>query len=219
MAPPAAGFLLGTPAEKQLAGVAAGCASVVVCRASPSQKAAVVRMMMEYEVILNPELHTPELCHFVLRLPQPEGRRRAHDDGVRGDTGFAICTVASSEYRSAIVHHQTTPEKGCSYQESHCDNIYRVTAITSTGRSARTKARWLAKRNLSMAMTPLQIDTAQAGRRGPFSRWLARYKRRMDYKMLAIGDGEQLLRWHLTEAPSDNICRAPPPNGASHTTS
>lgn len=44
------GFILGTPAEKQLAAVAAGCASVVVCRASPSQKAAVVRMMMEYEV-------------------------------------------------------------------------------------------------------------------------------------------------------------------------
>lgn len=30
--------------------MAAGCASVVVCRASPSQKAAVVRMMMQYEV-------------------------------------------------------------------------------------------------------------------------------------------------------------------------
>ena len=50
----AAGFLLGTPAEKQLAAVAAGCASVIVCRASPSQKAAVVRMMMEYEVSLDP---------------------------------------------------------------------------------------------------------------------------------------------------------------------
>lgn len=36
-----------------------------------------------------------------------------------------------------------------------------------------------------------QVDTAQAGKRGKFSRWLARYKRRMDFKMLAIGDGEQ----------------------------
>lgn len=38
-----------------------------------------------------------------------------------------------------------------------------------------------------------QVDTAQAGKRGKFSRWLARYKRRMDFKMLAIGDGEQPL--------------------------
>mmetsp|Transcript_7573 Transcript_7573/g.22355 ORF Transcript_7573/g.22355 Transcript_7573/m.22355 type:complete len:1298 (+) Transcript_7573:304-4197(+) len=43
------GFILGTPAEQQLAAVAAGCASVIVCRASPSQKAAVVRMMTQYE--------------------------------------------------------------------------------------------------------------------------------------------------------------------------
>ena len=33
-----------------LAQVAAGCGSVIVCRASPSQKAAIVRMMMRYEL-------------------------------------------------------------------------------------------------------------------------------------------------------------------------
>lgn len=78
-----AGFILGTPAEQRLAAIAAGCASVVVCRASPSQKAAVVRMMMQYE-----------------------------------------------------------------------------------------------------------LATAQAGKRSSLGRWLARYRKRMDYKMLAIGDGE-----------------------------
>lgn len=88
----AAGFILGTPAEQRLAAIAAGCASVVVCRASPSQKAAVVRMMMQYE-----------------------------------------------------------------------------------------------------------LATAQAGKRSSLGRWLARYRKRMDYKMLAIGDGEA-GRKHATTA-------------------
>jgi hypothetical protein len=64
----AAGFLLGTPAEKQLAAVAAGCASVIVCRASPSQKAAVVRMMMEYEVTTGSCIGNLALRHFSLRI-------------------------------------------------------------------------------------------------------------------------------------------------------
>lgn len=35
---------------KQLAELSSRCSSVVVCRSSPSQKAAIVRMMMEYEL-------------------------------------------------------------------------------------------------------------------------------------------------------------------------
>jgi hypothetical protein len=47
------------------------------------------------------------------------------------------------------------------------------------------------------------VDTAQAGKRGKFSRWLARYKRRMDFKMLAIGDGEQPVLWLMTNTYMD----------------
>lgn len=36
--------------EKVLADVCARCGAVVICRSSPSQKAAVVRMMSEYEM-------------------------------------------------------------------------------------------------------------------------------------------------------------------------
>lgn len=45
-----AGSILGTPLQPLLAEVAAACGSVIVCRASPSQKAAIVRMMMDYEL-------------------------------------------------------------------------------------------------------------------------------------------------------------------------
>ncbi len=42
--------ILGTQMEQELAAVGAQCGSVVICRSSPSQKAAVVRMMSEYEM-------------------------------------------------------------------------------------------------------------------------------------------------------------------------
>ena len=42
--------VLGSPLEPVLAQLGAQCGSVVICRASPSQKAAIVRMMAEYEV-------------------------------------------------------------------------------------------------------------------------------------------------------------------------
>jgi magnesium-transporting ATPase (P-type) len=41
--------MLGTHLEKRLAAVGAACASVVVCRSSPSQKAAIVCMMRDHE--------------------------------------------------------------------------------------------------------------------------------------------------------------------------
>lgn len=44
------GHILGTEMEQELAAVGAQCGSVVICRSSPSQKAAVVRMMSEYEM-------------------------------------------------------------------------------------------------------------------------------------------------------------------------
>lgn len=40
----------GTPAEEKLAQLASGCAAVVVCRASPSQKAAIVRRMKRFRI-------------------------------------------------------------------------------------------------------------------------------------------------------------------------
>lgn len=40
----------GTPAEAKLAQLASGCAAVVVCRASPSQKAAIVRRMKRFRI-------------------------------------------------------------------------------------------------------------------------------------------------------------------------
>ena len=42
--------ILGTPAEELLAACGARCGSVVICRSSPAQKAAIVRMMAEYEM-------------------------------------------------------------------------------------------------------------------------------------------------------------------------
>ena len=42
--------ILGTEMEQELAQVGAQCGSVVICRSSPSQKAAIVRMMSEYEM-------------------------------------------------------------------------------------------------------------------------------------------------------------------------
>ena len=44
--------VLGTPQEPLLAQLGSQCGSVVICRASPSQKAAIVRMMAEFEVLL-----------------------------------------------------------------------------------------------------------------------------------------------------------------------
>ncbi len=43
------GRVLGTPGEGALAELAALCAGVVVCRASPAQKAAIVRMMARHK--------------------------------------------------------------------------------------------------------------------------------------------------------------------------
>jgi hypothetical protein len=53
--------ILGTPMEQKLARVGAQCGSVVICRSSPSQKAAIVQMMSEYEMsqVWRP---TPFIC-------------------------------------------------------------------------------------------------------------------------------------------------------------
>lgn len=42
--------VLRTPLEPLLAQLGSQCGSVVICRASPSQKAAIVKMMAEFEV-------------------------------------------------------------------------------------------------------------------------------------------------------------------------
>lgn len=42
--------VLRTPTEPLLAQLGSLCGSVVICRASPSQKAAIVKMMAEFEV-------------------------------------------------------------------------------------------------------------------------------------------------------------------------
>ena len=44
--------VLGTPQEPLLAELGSQCRSVVICRASPSQKAAIVKMMAEFEARL-----------------------------------------------------------------------------------------------------------------------------------------------------------------------
>ncbi len=55
------GHILGTEAEQELAAVGAQCGSVVICRSSPSQKAAVVRMMAEYEM--------RQVCLLLFNIP------------------------------------------------------------------------------------------------------------------------------------------------------
>ena len=42
--------VLGTPGEGRLAALASRCSGVVVCRASPAQKAAIVRLMARHEL-------------------------------------------------------------------------------------------------------------------------------------------------------------------------
>ena len=44
--------ILGTETESLLASVGARCGSVVICRSSPAQKAAVVHMMAEHDMRL-----------------------------------------------------------------------------------------------------------------------------------------------------------------------
>ena len=43
--------VLGTPSEALLASCGARCGSVVICRSSPAQKAAIVRVMTDYEML------------------------------------------------------------------------------------------------------------------------------------------------------------------------
>eukprot|EP00884_Botryococcus_braunii_P002411 jgi/Botrbrau1/12170/Bobra.0186s0078.1 len=47
---PTLAVILGSDLEPKLAHLGAGCAAVVICRSSPSQKAGVVRMMAQYEM-------------------------------------------------------------------------------------------------------------------------------------------------------------------------
>lgn len=42
--------ILGTEAEQLLASVGSRCGSVVICRSSPAQKAAIVHMMAEHDM-------------------------------------------------------------------------------------------------------------------------------------------------------------------------
>ena len=58
--------VLRSPTEPLLAQLGSLCGSVVICRASPSQKAAIVKMMAEFEV------HYLLLLHLSLQLlPYP----------------------------------------------------------------------------------------------------------------------------------------------------
>lgn len=57
--------VLRTPTEPLLAQLGSLCGSVVICRASPSQKAAIVKMMTEFEV------HTPAALLVLLLLLLP----------------------------------------------------------------------------------------------------------------------------------------------------
>jgi len=61
--------ILGTEMEQELAKVGAQCGSVVICRSSPSQKAAIVRMMSEYE--MSQVMLIPVLARHWVLLPQP----------------------------------------------------------------------------------------------------------------------------------------------------
>ena len=58
--------VLGTRAEGRLARLAARCSGVVVCRASPAQKAAIVRLMARYELFDEQARPTPVQCFFLL---------------------------------------------------------------------------------------------------------------------------------------------------------
>lgn len=43
-------YILGSPLEQRLAELGAKCAGVVVCRSSPSQKAAIVKIMIVFRL-------------------------------------------------------------------------------------------------------------------------------------------------------------------------
>lgn len=68
------GHILGTDAEQELAAVGAQCGSVVICRSSPSQKAAVVRMMAEYEM--------RQVCPLPTFSPHPFPLHHMYSSGI-----------------------------------------------------------------------------------------------------------------------------------------
>lgn len=60
--------VLKSPTEPLLAQLGSLCGSVVICRASPSQKAAIVKMMTEYEVHILAALPLTLLPFVLLQL-------------------------------------------------------------------------------------------------------------------------------------------------------
>ena len=54
--------VLGSPAEELLASCGARCGSVVICRSSPAQKAAIVKMMEQYEMLQVRAMQRSGLC-------------------------------------------------------------------------------------------------------------------------------------------------------------
>ena len=58
--------ILGTDAEELLAELAHGCSGVVVCRASPSQKAAIIHMMKRFQAQQLSDVRPPAPSFFII---------------------------------------------------------------------------------------------------------------------------------------------------------
>lgn len=72
-------ILAGSDLEQELASLAKQCSGVVICRSSPSQKAAVLRIMMNYEYSLA-EGHGPWI---IRRIRWGSRSMRVSEGGLR----------------------------------------------------------------------------------------------------------------------------------------
>ena len=87
--------VLGTNLEQSLALLGSHCEAVVICRASPSQKAAIVKMMTKFEV--SSVSRTMARCSALLSHEPPvDGRDRFGQVSALGHTAVGPCSVCCS---------------------------------------------------------------------------------------------------------------------------
>lgn len=85
--------ILGTASEPLLAELANMCSGVVVCRASPSQKATIVRMMKRFQTAQLAGTVSPRLCAGQHAISHPD---MGFDPAVQQGTGEGV------DYRSQL---------------------------------------------------------------------------------------------------------------------
>lgn len=155
--------------EAALAAVCARCGAVVICRSSPSQKAAVVRMMAEYEMSqarahMRPS--KPTLTLSMGRAPVFRGVALAGDGVQHGLGGSAAADARHAGAAGAV-------------------SARRAPGMVSGGRKLKACCRDAGGGSGLSAGAGAQAE----GRSRGWLRWYKREMRKQAGRMLAIGDG------------------------------